>query len=191
MFALVVWAAVAQNEPWPNIGIHDGDNKIAWAADCCDGDTIVLDFRDEQADGNQGSGTLRLHNATDGTVRVHEIRPFWGMWKSFGPFCAPEGTHTMSFTSDANPTETTLTITDSFGLVRGAAGMFDFPISFNTTAPNKMCEAFDNGTEFDLETQKKRARKVYHYSNQGVPRAELEERMDDNPFDYGFTVIDA
>ena len=68
MFALVVWAAVAQNEPWPNIGIHDGDNKIAWAADCCDGDTIVLDFRDEQADGNQGSGTLRLHNATDGTV---------------------------------------------------------------------------------------------------------------------------
>ena len=29
---------------------------------CCDGDLIVIDFRDEQADGNGGEGTLHLNN---------------------------------------------------------------------------------------------------------------------------------
>jgi hypothetical protein len=38
---------------WPRMGIHDGDNKIVWTSGCCDGDLVVIDFRDEMGDGNQ------------------------------------------------------------------------------------------------------------------------------------------
>jgi hypothetical protein len=56
------------------------------------------------------------------------------MWKSFGPYCAPAGEHTLAFTSDAQDTETTVSIIDSYGLVRGRGGMDDFPIRFNISA---------------------------------------------------------
>ena len=46
---------------------------------CCDGDLVILDFRDEMGDGNQGSGLLKLNNNTDGTVATYEIGSFWGM----------------------------------------------------------------------------------------------------------------
>ena len=190
MLALLAAAAAYNNVPYPNTGIHNGANSVTWSVDCCDGDLVVLDFRDEQGDGNQGRGVLRLHNATSGLTSTYDIGPFWGLWKSFGPFCAPEGQHTMSFTSDANPTETTLTITDSFGLVRGAGGMSDFPITFNTTAPNKFCEPPEG---LPHELQKARARKIFAFSLQGKPRAEIERLGwgEDNPFDMGFTCIDA
>ena len=84
-------------------------------------------------DGNQGRGILRITNSSSGFVNTYELGAFWGMWKTFGPYCAPEGTHTFSYTSDANPSETTYTVTDSFGLVRAQGGMQDFPASFNTT----------------------------------------------------------
>ena len=115
-------AAFGDAPHWPRIGIHDGDNRIVWTPGCCDGDLVVIDFRDEQADGNQGKGLLTLANSTSGEAATYEIGPFWGMWKSFGPFCAPYGTHTLSFTSDANTDETSVTIVDSFGLVRGRGG---------------------------------------------------------------------
>ena len=73
---------------WPRIGIHDGSNRIVWSKGCCDGDLVIIDFRDEQGDGNQGSGLLRLSNHSTGAVLTYEIAPFWGLWKTFGPFCA-------------------------------------------------------------------------------------------------------
>ena len=96
---------------------------------CCEGDLVIIDFRDEQGDGNQGTGHLRLKNAShsDDAYMYYEIGPFWGMWKTYGPFCAPAGQHTLSFVSDAQTTETTVSIIDSHGLVRGRGGMNDFP----------------------------------------------------------------
>ena len=90
-------------------------------------------------DGNQGSGLLTLANSTSGEAATYEIGPFHGLWSSFGPFCAPAGTHSIAFTSDSNPTETTVSIIDSFGLVRGRGGMQDFPITFNTSFPSRFC----------------------------------------------------
>ena len=92
-----------------------------WRNGCCDGDLVVIDFRDEMGDGNQGSGLLKLTNYTTGDVSTYEIGSFWGMWESFGPFCAPAGEHSFTFTSDAQSTETTFSIIDSFGLVRSPA----------------------------------------------------------------------
>ena len=107
---------------WPRTGIYTGENAITWGTGCCDGDLVILDFRDEMGDGNAGTGLLHLSNASHGTVASYEIGPFHGLWRTFGPYCAPTGQHTLSFTSDANPIETTLTVIDSFGLVRGKAG---------------------------------------------------------------------
>jgi hypothetical protein len=106
---------------WPRIGVHDTNNKVVWQSGCCDGDLVVVDFRDEQADGNRGNGLLVLANATSGERATYEIPPFWGLWKSFGPFCAPAGTHTLTFTSDTQASETTVSIVDSYGLVRAPA----------------------------------------------------------------------
>ena len=83
----------------PRVGIHSGDNRITWPTGCCDGDQIIVDFRDEQGDGNQGSGLLRLNNGTSETVSTYEVGPFWGLWSTFGPYCAPPGEHSLAFTS--------------------------------------------------------------------------------------------
>ena len=54
--------ARGEAEAYPNHAIHNNENRIAWTNGCCDGDLIVIDFRDEQADGNGGEGTLHLNN---------------------------------------------------------------------------------------------------------------------------------
>ena len=200
----------AQKPDWPSSdGIHDGDNKIVWTSGCCDGDLIVIDFRDEQGDGNQGKGLLVLANGTNGQAATYEIGPFWGMWKSFGPFCAPHGTHTLAFTSDDNPGETSVSIIDSFGLVRGRGGMSDFPISFNTSAPARFCfeksagcpcswgvEGADEdeacaGDPCVSERSKERSRKIFAYHLQFKSRTQLAEEgwQDDAPYDTGFSVL--
>ena len=63
-------------------------------------------------------------------------------WKTYGPFCAYEGWHNFSYTSDHNPDETSFTITDSFGLIKARGGMSDLPNAFYTFAPSKvqLCE---------------------------------------------------
>ena len=150
--------ATAGAPHWPRIGIHDASNRISWPKGCCGGDLVIIDFRDEMGDGNQGSGLLRLMNHSgDGSTSTYEVGPFWGMWKTYGPFCAPAGSHTLSFTSDAEDQETSFTITDSFGLVRGLGGMHDFPITFNTSSPSRFCSDPHQLTE---ERQKENARKL-------------------------------
>lgn len=65
LLLLAVYApsvARGEAEAYPNHAIHNNDNRIAWPNGCCDGDLIVIDFRDEQADGNGGEGTLHLNN---------------------------------------------------------------------------------------------------------------------------------
>ena len=172
-----------------------GENRIAWQNGCCEGDLIIIDFRDEQADGNDGQGMLYLNNSYPEAYRIQCARrpcdrpqtrrlltrrsarksPRRGqlgyMWKTFGPFCAPEGWHTFTYTSDANPEETTFTITDSYGLIKAQGGMNDFPVHFHTTSPNKFCTP-DGG--LDEEENVKRARKLFAYHDQFTPRAELE-----------------
>jgi hypothetical protein len=158
-------------------------------------------------DGNQGKGLLTLANSTSGEAATYEIAPFWGLWKTFGPFCAPAGTHSLSFTSDGNPSETTVSIIDSYGLVRGRGGMHDFPIHFNTSFPSRFCvdETLDCPCDLDIDSagycskddtcynprNKERARKLFAYSLQFKSRAELAEDgfADDCPFDMGYTVL--
>ena len=50
-----------------------------------------------------------------------------------------EGWHNFSYISDANPTETTFKIRDSFGLVKAQGDMTAFPVRFHTIAPSKFC----------------------------------------------------
>ena len=93
----------ASSDPY---GIRSGSNRISWPNGCCEGDLIVIDFRDEQADGNAGTGMLYINNtaAVPNTIEHYRIDGDLGyMWKSYGPFCAYEGWHNMSYTSDANP----------------------------------------------------------------------------------------
>ena len=47
-----------------------GENRLSWPVGCCEGDLIVIDFRDEQADGNDGSGMLYLNNTYVQSYRV-------------------------------------------------------------------------------------------------------------------------
>ncbi len=146
---------------FPRVGVHTGDNRVTWQSGCCDGDQIVIDFRDENGDGNQGSGLLRLHNSTDNSSATYEIGPFWGLHRAFGPYCAPAGRHYFSFTSDSNAVETTVRITDSFGLIKARGGMDDFPLEFNTTAPGKFCIPADLGGEaLPDELKHERAQKL-------------------------------
>lgn len=116
---------------------------------------------------------------------AHSFRSFWGTWKTFGPFCAPEGQHNITFSSDANPSETTVTVTDSFGLIRAKGGMADFPITFETGAPNKFCNP-DGGLTDDQKL--KRARKLVAYHDQWEPRSLLERRGREIPQDQGLSV---
>ena len=183
---LVAVLAAAADMHYPRMGIHDGDNKVVWTSDCCDGDLVVIDFRDSHGDGNQGTGVLRLVNETSGAVATYEIGPFWGMHKAFGPYCAPPGRHSISFTSDGNEKETGVTVTDSFGLVRAKGGMADLPMEFNTSAPNKYCLADE---DLPLEAQKEAARKAIAYKYQFYSRAEVERLGETAPFDLGYTVL--
>ena len=146
---------------YPRVGVHTGDNRVVWQSGCCDGDLIVIDFRDENGDGNQGSGLLRLQNSTDNSTLTYEIGSFWGLHRAFGPYCAPAGRHSISFTSDSNAVETTVKITDSFGLIKARGGMDDFPLEFNTTAPAKFCIPADlGGQALPEELKFERARKL-------------------------------
>ena len=205
--SLLLPVVLAQPE-WPRIGIHDGSNKIEWTTGCCDGDLIVVDFRDEQADGNAGHGLLTLANSSSGVAATYEITPFHGLWKAFGPFCAPAGTHTLSFTSDAQPVETTFSIIDSFGLVKGKGGMNDLPLTFNTSHPSRFCTDDNLGCDCDPDNwapaisacsknacynsrNKERARKLFAYSLQFKSRSELASAgfEEDCPYDHGYTVV--
>ena len=38
---LSVFASLVLSDVWPNMGIHDGDNKVVWTVGCCDGDLIT------------------------------------------------------------------------------------------------------------------------------------------------------
>ena len=151
---LSVFASLVLSDVWPNMGIHDGDNKVVWTVGCCDGDLITVDFRDEVGDGNGGNGLLKIYNKTSGLTSSYYLGPFYGTWKAFGPYCAPQcpsenpNCHNLTFTSDANAHETTVTVTDSFGLIKGMGGMEDFPIAFSTIAPAKFCMA--GQSEFDM-----------------------------------------
>ena len=88
-----------------------GDNRITWISGCCDGDLVVVDFHDSHGDGNEGDGLLTLSNSTSGLDLTYRLGAFADMtWKTFGPFCAPAGEHSLSFTSDANPDETTFQV---------------------------------------------------------------------------------
>ena len=125
---LSVFASLVLSDVWPNMGIHDGDNKVVWTVGCCDGDLITVDFRDEVGDGNGGNGLLKIYNKTSGLTSSYYLGPFYGTWKAFGPYCAPQcpsenpNCHNLTFTSDANAHETTVTVTDSFGLIKGKLG---------------------------------------------------------------------
>ena len=94
-------------------------------------------------------------------------------WKSYGPYCAPEGWHNLTYTSDANPQETSFTITDSYGLIKASGSMDDFPVSFHTISPAKFCNP-DGGLAFS--EQQKRARKLLAFRDQYTPRVELEQK---------------
>lgn len=170
---------------------------MSWPVGCCDGDLIVIDFRDEQADGNDGSGMLYLNNTFVQSYRIQCARrgrltgPFCtplpserlhrfvrrrGMlgytWKSYGPFCAQEGWHNFTYTSDGNPEETFFTITDSYGLIKAQGGMDDFPVRFHTLAPSKFCVP-DEGLSAELAN--KRNNKLFAYHDQFTPRDKLIE----------------
>ena len=93
-------------------------------------------------------------------------------WKSYGPFCAQEGWHNFTYTSDSNPEETSFTITDSYGLIKAQGSMDDFPVRFYTYAPSKFCVP-DEGLTGELVT--KRNNKLFAYHDQFTPCAKLNE----------------
>ena len=93
-------------------------------------------------------------------------------WKTYGPFCAFEGWHNLTYTSDANPDETSFVVTDSFGLVKAKGGMDAFPISFHTTLPSKYCTP-SGGLSATQILQ--RNRKLVAANDQTTPRSLLEK----------------
>ena len=93
-------------------------------------------------------------------------------WKTYGPFCAEEGWHNFTYTSDSNPEETFFTITDSYGLIKAQGGMGDFPVRFHTLAPSKFCIPDEGLTDAQ---HKKRNNKLFAYHDQFTPRAKLLE----------------
>ena len=148
-----------------------GDNRITWPNGCCEGDLIIIDFRDEQGDGNDGQGTLSINGSTG--PQKHVITNSVGFtWKTHGPYCAPQGWHNFTYTSDQNYVETTFTIRDSYGLIKAQGGMDAFPVRFYTMSPSKFCTP--SGGVFSQEEQKKRNRKLLCYHDQFTPRATLE-----------------
>mmetsp|Transcript_10567 Transcript_10567/g.28103 ORF Transcript_10567/g.28103 Transcript_10567/m.28103 type:complete len:144 (-) Transcript_10567:399-830(-) len=91
-------------------------------------------------------------------------------WKTYGPFCAHEGWHNLTYTSDANPDETSYEVYDSFGLLKAKGGMSDFPKPFYTLAPSKFCNPEGGLTS---EQTRKRNRKLVAYHDQRKPRNQL------------------
>ena len=133
----------------------------------------MIDFRDEQSDGNGGTGMLYINNtaATPNVIEHYRIDGELGYtWKSYGPYCAFEGWHNLSYTSDANPGETSFSITDSFGLIKAKGGMSDFPVTFHTLKPSKFCTP-DNG--LSALQLKQRNRKLIAANDQFTPRDRL------------------
>ena len=59
-----------------------------WRNGCCDGDLVVIDFRDEMGDGNQGSGLLKLTNYTTGDLRdrlvLGHVEELWAILRACG-----------------------------------------------------------------------------------------------------------
>lgn len=153
-----------------------GHNRVSWPNGCCEGDLIIIDFRDEQADGNAGAGMLYINNtaAIPNTIEHYRIDGELGyLWKSYGPFCAYEGWHNLSYTSDANPDETSFVITDSFGLIKAKGGMDAFPVHFHTLKPSKFCTP-DGG--LDALQLRQRNRKLIAANDQYTPRNRLVEQ---------------
>ena len=105
-------------------------------------------------------------------------------WKTYGPFCAPEGWHNFSYISDANPTETTFKIRDSFGLVKAQGDMTSFPVRFHTIAPSKFCVPDDGLEGLSDELMAKRVQKLLAYNDQYKPAAQLREEGWAVPQDY-------
>ena len=193
---------MATRRLWPHHGtgvlLVTGENRLSWPVGCCEGDLIVIDFRDEQADGNDGNGMLYLNNTFVQHYRIqcaalctppccHGLYPESSLypkvscdrrgqrgytWKSYGPFCAQEGWHNFTYTSDGNPEETVFTITDSYGLIKAQGGMDDLPVRFYTYAPSKFCVP-DEGLTGDQSN--KRNNKLFAYHDQFTPRAKLIE----------------
>jgi hypothetical protein len=111
---------------------------------------------------------------TPNTIEHYAIEGDIGyMWKSYGPFCAFEGWHNFSYTSDANPDETTFTITDSFGLIKAKGGMDAFPLRFHTIMPSKYCTP-DGG--LNSQQIRQRNRKLIAANDQFTPRARLVQQ---------------
>ena len=162
----------ANSDAYP---IRSGPNRVSWPNGCCEGDLIVIDFRDEQADGNAGSGMLYINNTSlePNTIENYRIEGQLGYtWKSYGPFCAYEGWHNFSYTSDANPEETSFVVTDTFGLVKAQGGMASFPLRFYTHMPSKFCTP-DGG--LSAKQLKQRTAKLLAAHDQTRPRHHLLE----------------
>ena len=171
--AICISDAGANSDAYP---IRSGPNRVSWTNGCCEGDLIVIDFRDEQADGNAGSGMLYINNTSQepNTIENYRIEGQLGYtWKSYGPFCAYEGWHNFSYTSDANPDETSFVITDSFGLVKAQGGMGSLPVRFYTHKPSKFCTPEGGLTPQQL---KQRTRKLLAAHDQALPRSRLLEK---------------
>ena len=79
----------------------------------------------------------------------------------------------MTYTSDANPAETSYEIHDSYGLLKAKGGMSAFPTTFHTLAPSKFCSPSGGLT---TELQSKRNRKLIAYNDQRTPRAQLQKQ---------------
>ena len=79
---LAAFASLVLSDVWPNMGIHDGDNKVVWTVGCCDGDLITVDFRDEVGDGNGGNGLLKIYNKTSGLTSSPTSAPSTGRGRS-------------------------------------------------------------------------------------------------------------
>lgn len=173
--AILAYLSLCAHPAWARDAypFRSGTNRVSWPNGCCEGDLIVIDFRDEQADGNGGTGMLYINNTaiTPNAVETYRIDGQLGyLWKSYGPFCAYEGWHNFSYTSDANPDETSFTITDSFGLIKAQGGMDALPIRFHTLKPSKFCTP-DEG--LDPLQLRQRNRKLIAANDQFTPRKQL------------------
>ena len=123
---------------------------------------------------------LYLNVEEDGRVETYQIPGEFGYtWKTYGPFCAPQGWHNFTFTSDANTPETRFLIKDSYGLIKACGGMDDFPMRFHTTLPSKYCTAPDAGyTPLQI---RQRTQKILAAADQFISDAELAESGFRNP----------
>ena len=58
----LLWRHVSRST-WPQKPLPPpGDNRITWPSGCCEGDLVIVKFRDEAADGNLGEGLLQANN---------------------------------------------------------------------------------------------------------------------------------